>query len=232
MKFSSFLLLLFILATFVVVQGWLLHTKLMAKRVITAQAASIESVTVEIRSPVSGLIESVNVQEGQLVRQGQLLLTILIPSPIDPTVQTTQQLTAPLDGVITDYEVLPNVYTCCGEVLMKVVDTRLAAMYIEAQLPVAPERLAQIRPGLRATMRAGFLGEDVTVPLQVATVDPVYDGTAGTIGVTLRLPEGYQGLTSLPPGVPVAVMITTGEPGTVEHFLFGIKEKVLTLATR
>lgn len=219
MKASSVLIIVVVVGVFVAIQGWLFREKLELRRVVKAKEAVITGTLLEIRAPAAGSIDTVEVSDGQRVQKDQPLFTMLLSKADDPTAAVRQVIVAQRGGIISGIHALQGAYTCCGEVLMTIVDMSPSSLRVQARLPIAPERLRHVRPGLPATMQAPYLHDGKPLRLTLERVDSLYEADDSTIGVTFQLTRVPEEILTLPSGVPVAVQMTVGEPGGFESIL-------------
>ena len=219
MKFSSFLIVILVLCVFIAVQGWIVSQKfLLPKRLEAAQAVIVGS-TVEVGTPVSGLVTEVGVAEDQQVSQGQTLFAIVPQSPSDPQGGAPVLIAAQRKGVITDMVVTAGAYVRTSDKLARIVDNSIDAITIEASFPIDPADLGRVSATVPAIVRAPYINSNRPLAAVVSSVDPEYDAKTGTIDVRLRLLEFPEADMQLTVGAPVQVTIDIENVNAVRTFV-------------
>lgn len=207
MKRSSFFILLAILIAFVAVQGWLLRALFFQQSAITAVRASIMGETLLVGTPISGIVRSVQVAEGQRVSRGQPLFLIMEQSPLNPDGDALSAIVAQRAGTVYGIDVTVDSFVQASQILARIVDTDPQALYVEAVLPVTPEKLPAIGAFQPATVQGDFLRDTDPIPAVVTSVG-LYDAEHGTVDVRLRMlrmPSSEHHDTLV--GLPVAVTV-------------------------
>ena len=188
MKFSSLLILVVVVGLFFVIQGWAVEHKSLAAQRIQTQQAILTGKVAEIRSPVSGIVMEVGVQEGQRISDGQQMISILSRSPSNPEQEIIATISAPQSGVVSDLSTIRGTFVQSNERLLRIVDSSPDALTIKAKLP-------------------DYLNGGQPLEAVITSVSPEYDAASRTIDVRLRFLQAPSDLASLTIGVPVHVRI-------------------------
>ena len=207
MKFSSLLILVVVVGLFFVIQGWAVDHKYLAAQRIQTQQAILTGKVAEIRSPVSGIVMEVGVQEGQRISDGQQMISILSRSPSNPEQEIIATISAPQSGVVSDLSTIRGTFVQSNERLLRIVDSSPDALTIKAKLPVSPQDLRRVKPLLKASVQADYLNGGQPLEAVITSVSPEYDAASRTIDVRLRFLQAPSDLASLTIGVPVHVRI-------------------------
>ena len=181
-------------------------------------------VTITISSPVAGLLETVNVDRGDLVKVGQILATIdsnrerahgavayaqaelsnqrLADLELRETVAEveTRTIRSPINGVVTQRLMSAGEFPKQDPIL-KVA--QLHPLRVEVFAPVS--FLRKVTVGMEALVR---LEEPIggVHKAKVSIVDRVVDGASGTFGIRLELPNPD---LRLPAGLKCTVQFLT-----------------------
>lgn len=210
MKFSSILTIGIVLVAFMVIQGWVLARTFIAPRTFTAVEASIAGKTIEVRTPVQGMIQSVMVRENQRVEEDQPLFTVT-RIVTDPATLAWRYDDLPIlavqPGIITSLQAQEGLFVQAAQKLATIVDNTPETMHIRALLSVDADDVRRIRPGMPAGVRASFMNGGSTIEAMVANVHPVYDAPAGEFPVDLKLLQYPDGIEALPLGLPVEAWV-------------------------
>ncbi|NOS67196.1 MAG: HlyD family efflux transporter periplasmic adaptor subunit [Candidatus Peribacteraceae bacterium] len=210
MKFSSILTAGLVLIAFVAIQSWVLARTFIAPRVFTAFEASIEGDTVDVRTPIQGMIRNVLVQENQRVQEDQVLFTIT-RIVTDPATLAWRHDDLPIlavqPGIVTKVDARTGLFVQADQKLATIVDNSPETMRIRAVLDVDADDAHRIRPGMAAGVTAKFLNGGDVIDALVASVDPVYDAYAKRLTVELRLLRYPEGIETMPLGLPVEAWV-------------------------
>lgn len=210
MKFSSIITVGLVLIAFVAIQGWVLARTFIAPRVFTAIEAGIDGETIEVRTPIQGMIRNVLVRENQRVEEDQTLFTVtrIVTDPATLAWRHDDlQVLAVQPGVITGLRAKTGLFVQADQKLATVIDNAPESMRIRAVLHVTADEAHRIRPGMAAGVEAGFLNDGDEIDAIVESVDPVYDPGAERLTVALRLLRSPTGLETLPLGLPVEAWV-------------------------
>jgi multidrug efflux pump subunit AcrA (membrane-fusion protein) len=142
--------------------------------------------TVEIRSSVEAVIETVKVQRGSLVSRGQVLVTLESGPERAAPVLALRTIRSPVTGVVVEVMRKPGEFGAISfkDPIMKLAE--IDPLHVEAILPAS--MYGKVRRGQRAVVmpEAPIGGRYETT---VTIVDPVIDASSGTLGVRLELPN-------------------------------------------
>lgn len=210
MKFSSILTIGVVLVAFVAIQGWVLSRTFIAPRVFTAFEATIAGETVEVRTPIQGMIRNVLVQENQHVEENQPLFTVT-RIITDPTTLAWRHDDLPIlavqPGIISSIDARTGLFVQADQKLGMIVDNSPETIRVRAVLDVDEEDAPRIRPGLVAGVRAKFLNGGDSLDALVASVSPLYDAYAHKLTVELRLLRYPDDIEAMPLGLPVEAWV-------------------------
>lgn len=210
MKFSSIITIGAVLIVFVAIQSWVLARTFIAPRVFTAFEASITGETVEVRTPIQGMIRNILVQENQHVDEDQTLFTVT-RIVTDPATLAWRYDDLPIlavhSGIITKMDARTGLFVQADQKLATIVDNSPETMRIRAILDVDADDAHRIRPGMSASVQAGFLNDDDPIGATVMSVNPVYDAYAKRLTVELRLLRYPEGIEAMPLGLPVEAWV-------------------------
>lgn len=207
MKRSSKIILLVILLVFGAIQGWVLHRKFLLPSSVRTLQATLLGETMMVGTPVSGIVRSVHVRDGQYVERGEPLLTVLQQTPLDPHGGMPVTVVAQRAGHVYGITAIPDSFVQASEILARVIDTSADGLYVEALLSVRPEDLPALTPGLPASVRASFLEEGRELPAAIAGIG-MYDGVKSAVSVRLRFLAPLTGKSfDTVIGLPVAVSV-------------------------
>lgn len=185
MKRSSRIILVIIFLIFAVIQGWVLYAKFGPASFQTEQATLMGD-TMMVGTPVSGIVRSVNVTEGQRVEKGQPLFMIFQQSPLDPDGGVPITIVAQHAGTVYGISAIPDSFVQASQLLARIVDTSPAGLYVQATLTVSPEEFSLVTTGQHATVQASFLNNNKSIAAVVTTVG-LYDAVRRTVDVRLRM---------------------------------------------
>lgn len=210
MKTSSFLRFGFIVVIFVLVQGFLLAKLFIAPRVFYSSTAYLEGMTVDVRAPVFGMLETVAIQEGEIVQEGQLMF-VISRSFVDPQTQRWTNETMPIytqqEGLVTSVSTVRGTFVQPEQKLARIINNSAESLYVGARFAVAPKDVRYLRQNSSATVRGDFLYNGAPVDALISFIDPQYDPQTGTIGVHLKLLRYPDDIETLPLGIPVTVSV-------------------------
>ena len=210
MKTSSFFTFGAVVIVFAVIQGWVLTKIFIAPRVFIADEAVMMGDSIDVRTPIQGMIKSVAVQENEQVMTDQTLFVISRVTS-DPDTQEMREDAVPIlaigPGIITTIRVKSGVFVQGAQQLATIIDNSPSALYVRAKIPVEPADVPRIVPRMSAKVRANFLFDGAPVDAMVTTVEPQYDAKIQMLTVRLRLFRYPDGIESLPQGLPVEAWV-------------------------
>lgn len=206
MKISSFFTFGTVVIVFLIIQGWVLTKIFILPRTFIAMEAVMMGDSTEVRTPVQGMIKSVNVKENERVMTDQTLF-VVTSMVTNPDTQEIAQEDFPIlalgPGIITDINVRNGLYVQSVQKLATIIDNSSDALYVRATIPVEPKDVPRIQPRMSAKVRANFLFDGSPVGAMVTAVEPRYDAKIQMLTVRLRLFRYPDGMESLPLGLPV-----------------------------
>ena len=170
MKITSLLILVIVLSVFLFIQGWIVIQKFGMPEELASTESILSGVSIEVGTPVSGLIENVLVQEGDSVKKGQTLFTIAPQSADQPEGGDVFTVRAEREGIITDIAAIPGTFAQASQQLARIIDTSSEAITIYTKLHVPPTKLVylpDIYPSLPATVRASYLNNNELIAATV-----------------------------------------------------------------
>lgn len=207
MKRSSVFFLVLTLAVFGVIQGWVLTEKFLPRDSVGALDASILGQTMTVGTPVSGLLLSINVTEGQHVEKGEPLFLVSPQSHLDPSGRAPVLIVAQNAGNVYGITSTVGSFVQASQILARVVDSSPAGLYIEATLPLRPEEFPDLALSQRATVQGKFLNSGEKIPAEVTSIG-LYDGREETVDVRLKLLRDPKVTRAAPIlGLPVDVRV-------------------------
>jgi len=212
MKRSSIFILVGILILFGVIQGWAVYSKVLLPGSVRTAQAYLQGKTMTVGTPVSGILRSMYVTEGQKVQKGEAMFLIIRQSEQTANDGTPVTVVAQRSGTVSGLDATVDSFVQASQILAKIVDESFEGMYVEALIPVDPEDLGDMVPGRKAEVSAFFLNNgDFPVKAAIDTVG-FYDGLKGAVEVKLKLLEQPMITSSSPViGLPVDVSILTKE---------------------
>ena len=163
--------------------------------------------TITVTSPVAGVLESITVDRGDVVKEGQVLATLdtsveratgavahahaelsnrrLADLELNRTTAeiALRTMKSPINGVVVERYMHPGEFPKQERILKL---AQIDPLRVEAYAPVA--LLGKISVGMQAVVKPEELvkGE---LPAKVTVVDKVVDAASGTFGVRLELPN-------------------------------------------
>ena len=227
MKITSLLILVIVLSVFFFIQGWIVIQKFAIPEELASTEAILSGVSIEVGTPVSGLIENVLVQEGDSVKKEQTLFTIAPQSADQPEGKEVFTVRAEREGIITDIAAIPGTFAQSSQQLARIVDTSSEAITIYAKLHVPPTKLGylpDIYPSLSATVQASYLNNNKPIAATVESVELEYDAQNQTIGVSLRLHQVPAELENFPVGLPLDVRVQLAHKRPLQQFIQTIRQ--------
>lgn len=214
MKKSSYLSLGAVLLVFAIIEGVVLVRTLGAPRTFSALESDIQGVTLDVRSPVQGVVTHLAVQQGQRVTEGQELFTLtrlMTDRVTQEQYQEELSITALQAGMVTDLKLVLGMLVQADNKVAEIVNNSPEVLYINAKLAVNPNDVPSIRPMMEAYVRADFLAGGRDLRAVVASVSPVYEGFGRTLDVRLRLVEQPPELKDVALGMPVQAWVREAE---------------------
>ena len=210
MRKSSFFFLASIVIAFVSIEGWILVRKVTAPRTYGTQEAEIQGSTIEVRSPAMGIVQTVDVQQGQRVTEGQQLFAITVIVTDRLTQEQHEEdlfVTALRPGMIDNLQLTLGMSLQSDQKVAEIVNNAPEVLYVAAKLTVEPGDVPRIRPMMEAYVRADFLNNGTPLRSVVSSVAPVYDSQSKTLEVRLRLVEQPPELRDIALGLPVEAWV-------------------------
>lgn len=218
MRISSVITLLVVLVLFITIETGVIYTKYFASQSIAIPQAHIMGDSISVGTPIGGIVRSIRVWNGQQVRKGQALFTILTQSPSAPFGGAEVTVTALHEGVVSDIAFTEDSFVQAGQVLARIIDVRPESLFVEALLSGIPGQSPAVVPFQRAHVRAAFLNGGDPIAAIITNVDP-YDTLSQMFRFRLRMLEPlYITDTNMIVGLPVAVTVTTRESVTTSEF--------------
>jgi len=207
MKFSSYLVLFGVFCLFLVLQGFFIARTYFYPVTLTSVHASIMRTDLDIGTPAGGTVKNVRTYENQQVEAGVILFEILAQSTEDPLGSTLMHIRAPRAGIIVGVSVEPGEFVQAGAVLARVIDTDPHAQFIEATFKVEPNDRAKLQRFEHAIAQADHFNNGKPVQALVTSVSPIYDSEKQTVGMRLRLQEGFSTSDTFTVGLPIHVTL-------------------------
>lgn len=207
MRLKSVLIVLLVLVAFGLVEGAVIARKFWAPKRLPVIEAMFMGVTVDVGTPVTGIVEEVNVGEGQHVRKGDVLFIIRPQSPLEPAGGEPLILAAQRTGIISGEVAALGTFVRPNDRLARIVDTTVDSLYVRAVLRVSPQDVSAIRPPLQAHIQAPYLGDGEPIPAAVSAVESLYDAEEGALAVRVQPLEFPANLPDLRIGMPVEVIV-------------------------
>ena len=164
MRRSSFANIGIVLVLFGALQSWVMYAKFFQPVAHESTQAYLTGQTVTVGTPVSGIVQSVNVTEGQSVEKGQPLFLISQKSPLESNGERPVAVVAQQAGTIYNIEVVSNSFVQASQILAYIVDNRPQALYVQATLSLSPEEFSSIVPSRRATVQGPEINDGKPVP--------------------------------------------------------------------
>ncbi len=211
---SSILSFSIILVLFVAIQGWVLYAKFLQPTSIESLQASLMGETMMIGTPVSGIVQSVNVTDGQHVDKGQPLFVIAEQSPLEPNGELPVMIVAQRAGVVHGMDVTADSFVQASQILARVVDISPEGLYIQATLPLSPEKFPTLAVTQRAIVQSSFLNNGKPIAAVITNIG-MFDGLKHTVDVRLRMLETLPKGSTPIIGLPVQVTVMMDEEGKV-----------------
>lgn len=210
MKLSSIFTFSIVVIMFLIIQGWVVARMFIAPRVFTATEAVMMGEATEVRTPMQGMIRSIDVKENERVMTDQTLFTVTRVFTDRDTQELRQEdfpILAVAPGVITDIQVKNGLFIQAAQKLATVIDNSSDALYVRATIPVEPADVPRIAARMTAKVQANFLFSGEPVDAMVVAIEPLYDAKVKKLAVRLRLFRYPDGIENLPLGLPVSAWI-------------------------
>lgn len=210
MKFSPLLNLGIVIVVFVLIQGWLLMYMFVSPHVFTSTEAYLRGITLDIRAPVSGNLQTVAVRDGQRVEEGELLFVIQRTVIDNETLRWRDDVLpiyAPQSGVISGIFTMRGTFVSGQQKLAAIIDNSPDALYVLAKLSVDPSDIMLIRRLMSATVHGDFLANGEPIDAIISSIEPIYDKDSHTLNVRLQLLRYPDDLDGVPLDLPVTAEI-------------------------